>query len=85
MVGDATHSASIKRALVDHEIEGIVNVAGTQVPPGTEYLLPKIAKAVAVAAVAVGKDRGTPLRAWLVSGMNILQYPGTSNSHLLQD
>jgi uncharacterized protein YbjT (DUF2867 family) len=85
VVGDATDSAGIKKAIVDHGIEAIVNVAGNQVRPGQELLLPKIAKAVTDAAVAVGKERGTPLRAWLVSGMNILRYPGTPNSYLLQD
>jgi len=53
--------------------------------PWQEFLLPKIAKAVMDAAVAVGRERGVPLRAWLVSGMNILQYPGTPNLYLLQD
>lgn len=85
VVGDATDSAGIKQAILEHNIEAILNVAGNQVPPGQELLLPKIAKAVTDAAVAVGRERGTPLRAWLVSGMNILRYPGTPNSYLLQD
>lgn len=85
VIGDATDPAGIKRAILERNIEAIVNVAGNQVLPGQEFLLPKIAKAVTNAAVAVGKERGTPLRAWLVSGMNILRYPGTPNSHLLQD
>jgi uncharacterized protein YbjT (DUF2867 family) len=85
VVGDATDSEGIKRAILDSNVEAVVNVSGNQVLPGQELLLPKIAKAVTDAAVAAGKERGTPLRAWLVSGMNILRYPGTPNSYLLQD
>ena len=86
MFGDATDSNAIKQAILDHDIEAIVNTAGTQVPKGQEPLLPKIAKAVTAAAIRVGEERRwRPLRAWLVSGMGILQYPGTPNSYLLQD
>lgn len=31
--GDATDSEGIRRALVEHDIEGIINVAGNQVLP----------------------------------------------------
>src|SRR6266536_4786028 len=75
VVGDATDSAGIKKAIVDHDIEAIINVAGTQVRFWEEYLLPKIAKAVADAAIAVGKERGRPLRVWITSGLGILEYP----------
>ena len=85
VVGDATDAVGLKKAILDHDIEAIVDVAGNQVLPWQEFLLPKIAKAVMDAAVAVGRERGVPLRAWLVSGMNILQYPGTPNLYLLQD
>jgi putative NADH-flavin reductase len=81
--GDATDSAALKKALLDHDIEGIVDVAGNQVPPWKEYLLPKIASAVRDAAVAVGKQRGKPLRAWITAALGILEYPGTS--YLIQD
>ncbi|KAG0645356.1 hypothetical protein D0Z07_8896 [Hyphodiscus hymeniophilus] len=85
VTGDATDSEGIKKAILAHNIEAVINVAGTQVKPGEEPLLPKIAKAVTDAAVAVRKERGIPLRAWLVSGLSILEYPGTPNSRLLQD
>lgn len=75
----------ISKVILDHDIEAIVDVAGNQVLPWKEFLLPKIAKAVTDAAVAVGKERGKPLRAWLVSGINILRYPGTPEPYLLQD
>jgi hypothetical protein len=84
VVGDATDSAGIKKAIIDHGIEAIIDVAGNQVYPWQEYLLPKIAKAVCSAAVAVGKERGTPLRAWITSGLNVIEYPGTGG-YLLQD
>lgn len=85
VVGDATDAEGIKKAIVDYDIEAIVDVAANQVLPWKEFLLSKIAKAVTDAAVAVGKDRGAPLRAWLVSGIGVLQYPGTPNEYLLQD
>jgi uncharacterized protein YbjT (DUF2867 family) len=81
--GDVTDSAALKKAILDHNIEGIINVAGNQVKFWEEFLLPKIARAVADAAVQVGKQRGTPLRAWITSGLGILEYPGTN--YLIQD
>jgi putative NADH-flavin reductase len=83
--GDATDPAGIKKALVEHEIEGIVDVAGNQVFPWHEYLLPKIAKAVCEAAAEVGRERGgKPLRVWVSGGMGELEYPGTGGK-LLRD
>ena len=81
--GDATDSASIKKALIEHDIEGIVDVAGNQVFPWQEFLLPKIAKAVCEAAVEVGAERGgKPLRVWITGGMGELEYPGTGGHRL---
>jgi nucleoside-diphosphate-sugar epimerase len=82
VVGDATDATGIKKALLEHDIEAIVDVAGNQVLPWKEFLLPKIAKAVSEAAIAVRKERGKPLRAWVTSGMGVLEYPGTP--HLIQ-
>jgi putative NADH-flavin reductase len=81
--GDVTDSAALKRVLLDHDIEGIIDVAGNQVKFWEEFLLPKIARAVVDAAVLVGRQRGKPLRAWITSGIGILQYPGTN--YLIQD
>ncbi len=81
--GDATDADGIQRALVAHEIDGIIDVAGNQVLPWKEYVLPQIATAVTQAAVAVGRERGRPLRAWVTSGLGIMQMPGTDR--LLQD
>lgn len=85
VVGDATDAAGIEKAILDDDVEAVVNVAGNQMPPWEEPLLPRIAKAVTEAAVAVGKERGRPLRAWLVTGINVMGYPGTPNSYLIQD
>ena len=78
--GDATDTAALKRALIDHDIEAIVNVAGNQVLPWKEYVLPKIAKAIADAAFDVGKERGKPLRIWVTSGLFIMRKPGTNST-----
>jgi nucleoside-diphosphate-sugar epimerase len=76
VVGDATDFAGIKRALLDHNVEGIIDVAGNQVWPWQEYLMPRIAKAVSDAAIAVGEKRGEPLRAWMCCGLGIMELPG---------
>jgi putative NADH-flavin reductase len=81
--GDVTDSTLLKTTLLEHDIEGIIDVAGNQVKPWDEFLLPKIASAVRDAAVSVGKQRGKPLRAWITSGFGILEYPGTG--YLFQD
>lgn len=83
VVGDATDSEGIRRALIEHNCDGIVDTAGNQVLPWTEYLLGKIAKAVSDAAIAVGKERGKPLRAWFIGGLTLLRVPGTD--HLVRD
>lgn len=77
VVGDATDAQGLQKIMVDHEVDGVINVSGNQVLPWKEQVLPKIARAVTSAAVAAGKERGTVLRAWLVSGFNVLEYPGT--------
>ena len=81
--GDATDAAALKQALLDHDIEGIIDVAGNVTLPWKDFLLPKIAAAVTEAAIAVGKQRGKPLRAWITSALGIMKYPGTK--YLLQD
>ena len=83
IVGDATDSPIIEKAIVEHDCDAIVDTAGNQVLPWKEHVLPKIAKAVVDAAVAVGMARGKPLRAWLIGGLGSLEYPGTG--YLLQD
>jgi hypothetical protein len=41
-------------------------------------------RAVVDAAVAVGRERGRPLRVWVIGGMSSLGYPGTEG-RLIQD
>lgn len=84
--GDALDSARVKQVLIEYEVEGIINTAGTLVPlwkGEDEFILPKIAHSVSDAAIEVGKERGTPLRAWFLGGMGLLDYPGTQ--YQLQD
>ncbi|RDL35941.1 Uncharacterized protein BP5553_06553 [Venustampulla echinocandica] len=84
VIGDATDSVGIKKAILDHDCEAICDVAGNQVLPWREHLLEKIAKAVTDAAVAVGEERGEqPMRIWLIGGIGLCRYPGTDN--LIQD
>jgi putative NADH-flavin reductase len=83
VVGDATDSAGIKKAIIEHDTEAIIDVAGNQVLPWKEFLLPKIARAVSEAAITVGKERGRPMRVWITSGLGILGYPGSP--YLVQD
>lgn len=89
--GDVTIAADIKKIILENDIEGIVNVAGTQVKKG-EFLLPKIAKAVMSASVEVNKERADEgkggkgkegLRVWITAGLGIVRYPGTE--YLIQD
>jgi putative NADH-flavin reductase len=82
VIGDATDPEGIKRAIREHNIEAIIDVAGNQVLPWKEHLLPKIAKAVTEAAIGVGKERGEPLRAWVTT------WPGNmkiESDHLLRE
>lgn len=75
--GDATDVAALKKVLRDYQIDAVVNVAGNQVLPWKEHQLSKIAKAAADAAVEVGRERGKPLRMWVMSAIAILRVPGT--------
>ena len=85
VVGDATDAAALERTILAQDIDAVIDVAGNQVLPWKEHVLPKIAKAATDAAVAVGKARGRPLRAWLTTAINIMQYPGMPDGYLVQD
>jgi uncharacterized protein YbjT (DUF2867 family) len=82
--GDATDSSAIYHALQGHDCDAIVDVAGNQVAPWKEPVLERIVRAVVDAAVAVGTERGRPLRVWVIGGMGLLRYPGTGD-HMIQD
>jgi nucleoside-diphosphate-sugar epimerase len=77
VIGDATDPASLKAALLEHDCEAVVDVAGNQVLPWKEYLLPKIAASVVEATTAVGEERGKVVRVWVTGGIGNLGYPGT--------
>jgi nucleoside-diphosphate-sugar epimerase len=76
VVGDATDSEGIYKALVENNCNAIVDTAGNQVLPWQEYLMPKIARAVMDAALRYKEEKGTPLRAWFLNGLGNLKYPG---------
>lgn len=82
--GDATDSSAIRRALLDHDCDAIADVAGNQVAPWKEPVLERIVRAVVDAAIAVGRERGRPLRIWVIGGLGSLRYPG-KDRHLIQD
>jgi uncharacterized protein YbjT (DUF2867 family) len=82
--GDATDSSAIRRALLDHDCDTIADVAGNQVAPWKDPVLERIVRAVVDAAVAVGRERGRPLRAWIIGGLSSLGYPGMEG-YLIQD
>ena len=76
--GDALDSTVVENALRHGYCEGVMNTAGNRIAGGAEkQILGKIATAVSSAAVRVGKERGTPLRAWFIGGLGSLEYPGT--------
>jgi NAD dependent epimerase/dehydratase family enzyme len=78
--GDATDSDRIKQTIKQHNIEAIVDVAGNQVLPWKEYLLPKIGKAICDAAVEVGKERGKPIRVWVTTVLILMRAQGSEYS-----
>jgi hypothetical protein len=85
VVGDAKDKEGIKVALREHDIEAVIDVAGNMVWPWQEYSLPSIAKAVSSAAIEVGQERGRPLRAWITSGIAIMDCPRAAEGVLIQD
>lgn len=81
--GDATDQIGIQNALLEYDVEGIINVAGTQVKRGEKWVLDRIANAVCDAAVTVCEQRGRILRVWITCGMGVLEYPGSGG--LIED
>lgn len=76
--GDATHVAAIKKAILDHNCDAVVNSAGVAaMAPWGKSDLPAIFRAVVDATQQVGLDRKKPLRAWFLGGMGVLYYPGS--------
>ncbi|KAJ5757143.1 uncharacterized protein N7511_007325 [Penicillium nucicola] len=74
--GDATKSSEIKEAALRTKCDAIVNSAGlASVSPWGRSSLPEIVDAVLSAAQEIGRERGSPLRVWLLAGMGILDIP----------
>lgn len=79
VTGSAIDSAAIKAAILSNNCDAVVNAAGVA---GTTRFhsqgdFQAIFAAVVKAAAEVGKERGTPIRCWLMSGFGILDSPKT--------
>ena len=76
--GDAFDSKAIKKAILDNDCDAIINTAGLAgMAPWVKSDLPLIVRAVVDAACEVGKERKSPLRAWILGGLTAMNYPGT--------
>ncbi|KAK4498730.1 hypothetical protein PRZ48_009240 [Zasmidium cellare] len=75
--GDSLDTDAVADALRQNNCDALVNTSGTRQPRGQEQNLGKIVASVTSAAIQVGKDRGRPVRAWIIGGMSSLKYPGT--------
>jgi len=76
--GDATDTASIKRAILENDCEAVVNTAGVAaMAPWKRNNLPEIFSAVLKGTQQAGSERNQPLRIWLLGGLGVLNYPGT--------
>jgi hypothetical protein len=75
--GDAKEASAIKKAVIAHECDAIINAAGVAaVLPWGKSDLPIIVDAVTRAALEVGQERGRPVRLWVLAGMGLLDVPG---------
>jgi uncharacterized protein YbjT (DUF2867 family) len=74
VTGSASDSAAIKAAILSNNCDAVVNAAGLAAMTGwgSQGEFPAIFAAVVQAAVEAGRDRGSPLRCWLMSGFGIL-------------
>jgi nucleoside-diphosphate-sugar epimerase len=78
--GDATDSASIKKAILDANCDAVINTAGlAALPPWGKSELPTIFRAVLDAVREAGSERKKPLRVWFLGGLGVLHYPGTES------
>ncbi|KAK4552628.1 hypothetical protein LTR86_010272 [Recurvomyces mirabilis] len=78
--GDATNISAVKAAILDSKCEAVVTAAGVAAAaPWGSSDLPKIFRSIAEAVQQAGAERKQPLRVWFLSGMSVLQVPGTKN------
>ena len=82
--GDATDSAGIGNALVEHDCDTIINSAGlAAILPWSAPQMQGIVKAVAIGAIEAGKKLNRPVRAWFLGGMTVLDFPGIDGAQLM--
>jgi nucleoside-diphosphate-sugar epimerase len=63
--GNALSASDIKRIIVKHKSEAVVNAAGyAAMAPWGKSDLPAIVEAVTAAVTSVAEERGHPLRVW---------------------
>ena len=81
--GDAEDSNSIRDSLIEHDCDTIINSAGRiSILPWSKPQMQNIIKAVATGAVDASKQLHRPIRAWLLGGMTVLDYPGMEGTQL---
>ena len=83
--GDATDSAGIANALIEHDCDTIINSAGlAAIFPWSAPQMQGIIKAVATGAIDASKKLHRPVRAWFLGGMSILDFPGMEGTQLMK-
>jgi nucleoside-diphosphate-sugar epimerase len=77
VVGSASNSAAIKAAVLSHNCDAVVNAAGVAAMTSwtAQGEFPAIFAAVVQAVLEAGRERGTPIRCWLMSGFSALDSP----------
>jgi nucleoside-diphosphate-sugar epimerase len=77
VVGSATDSNAIKHAILSHKCTAVVSAAGVAAMTGfsSPGEFPAIFAAVVQATLETGRERGAPIRCWLMSGFGILDSP----------
>ena len=77
VAGDASNSADISDALVDHNCHALINCAGrAAIFPWQATQMQGFINAVAAAGVEASKELGRPIRGWFLGGMTALDVPG---------
>lgn len=75
--GNAKDTEDVYRALTQHSCDALITTAMIGEPFGYDARHGTLTTTVSTAAVRLGKERGTPLRAWFMGGLGSLEYPGT--------
>ena len=75
ITGSATSSSSIAAAIREHSCEAVISAAGLAKMFSKTAEFPAIFRAVVTAAAAVGRERGRPVRCWMLGGTGALDIP----------